>query len=200
MQRTSTTDRYINREQFFGVFFLMTYGHIFNGEFWLNAILYNGQWRLAAILTAASQTLNFKILANSNRIWKYSRTWIRGTGGFDSWKKLEVKISCYCPFEVMPILCHKTESPWDTTTITPRPTPPYRHASYAAVSAVFIALSDCHIVFRRHVTSNIVGIVYSHHEQWLPTWQSPGHMSTYPTTITRGVPVDTYVTILVHYL
>jgi hypothetical protein len=64
MQRTSTTDRYINRERFFGIFFLMTFRHIFSGEFWSTAILCSGQWRLAAILKAASQTSNLNILVN----------------------------------------------------------------------------------------------------------------------------------------
>ncbi len=59
------TDRYINRERFFGIFFFMTFRHIFSGEFWLTAILYSGQRRLAAILRAASQTSNLKISANS---------------------------------------------------------------------------------------------------------------------------------------
>ncbi len=72
-------------------FFFMTFRHIFSGEFWLTAILYSGQWRLAAILKANSK---LKILISRriwNRIQKYSRTWIRGTSGFDSCKKPEVK-------------------------------------------------------------------------------------------------------------
>ncbi len=45
----------------------MTFRHIFSGEFWLTAILYSRQWRLAAILTAASQTSNLNVSANSKQ-------------------------------------------------------------------------------------------------------------------------------------
>ncbi len=45
----------------------MTFRHIFSGEFWLTSILYSRQWRLAAILTAASETSNLNISANSKQ-------------------------------------------------------------------------------------------------------------------------------------
>ncbi len=50
--------------------------------------------------TAASQTSNSNISGLRNQILNYFMLWYRGPGGFDWWKKQEIKISCHCPFEV----------------------------------------------------------------------------------------------------
>ncbi len=55
---------------------------------------------------SAEQHWKTNVSANSKKNSKifYSRVCIRGLYGVDSWKKPEVKISCYCPFNTYPCL------------------------------------------------------------------------------------------------
>ncbi len=90
--------------------------------------LFWGGWYPAEQCPAGSDTLLNKVLRGikprrttfrneyfcefEKKIQNCFKVWIRGLYGVDSWKKPEIKISCYCPFNWTPMGCWVFDSRW----------------------------------------------------------------------------------------